>query len=50
MKVEGPHLDPNGWLEVRLLEVERGSKALSVLGGPGGGVKGGGCRRNVRLV
>jgi hypothetical protein len=30
MKVEGPHLDPIGWLEVRLLEVVGGSKVLSV--------------------
>ena len=34
MKVEGPHLDPNGWLEVRLLEVGGVSKALSVHGRP----------------
>jgi len=32
MKVEGPHLDPNGWLEVRLLEVGRVGRALSVHG------------------
>jgi hypothetical protein len=30
MKVEGPHLDPIGWLEVRLLGVARGSKVLSI--------------------
>jgi hypothetical protein len=30
MKVEGPHLDPIGWLEVRLLAVVRDSKVLSV--------------------
>ena len=41
MKVEGPHLDPNGWLEFRLLEVGRVSKALSVHGRMAGGGEGG---------
>jgi hypothetical protein len=53
MKVEGPHLDPNGWLEVRLLDVGGASKALFSAwpsGRPRVAKRAGEGRREVRFV